>query len=269
MEKQFAVVTGASTGIGFELACQFGENNFDLLICSASDEIFEAQKDLEEMGFTVEAMKVNLASYAGVEKLAQKIFSYDRDIDALAINAGVGVGGDFTETDLKEEINLINLNIMSAVHLVKRILPDMKQRQHGKILFTSSISSQMASPFEAVYGASKAFITSFAQSIRNEVKDTGITVTILMPGATNTNFFHRAHMDDTKAGAEMKYENDPQEVARQGFNALMNGKDDVFAASLLTKMQGRALKYLPEKFKAKFHRKWSEPRTDVPGSAEQ
>lgn len=264
MEKLFAVITGASTGIGFELARQFGENGFDLLICSGSDEIFEAQKELEEMGFTVEAIKANLASYAGIENLYREIKKYERAPDALAVNAGVGVGGSFIETSLNEEINLINLNIVSAVHLVKRVLPDMLDQNEGRILFTSSISSQMPSPFEAVYGASKAFITSFAESIRNEVKDSNISITIMMPGATNTNFFHRAHMDDTKAGAEMKYDNDPAEVARQGFEALMAGKETVFAESFLTKLQGRALKFLPEKFKASFHRKWSEP-----GSAEQ
>lgn len=263
MEKLFAVITGASTGIGFELAKQFGQNGYELLICSGSDEIYLAKNELEEMGFTVEALKVNLAGYAGVESLYKRIQKSHKFPDAIAVNAGVGVGGEFTETNLQEEINLINLNIVSAVHLMKRVLPDMKTRQSGKILFTSSISSQMPSPFEAVYGASKAFITSFAESLRNELKDAGITVTILMPGATNTNFFHRAHMDDTKAGSEMKYENDPSEVARQGFEAMMAGKESVFAESLLTKLQGKALKYLPEKFKASFHRKWSEPQESV------
>lgn len=261
METSFAVVTGASSGIGFELAKQFGENGYELLICSGSDKIFEAQKELEELGYRVEAVKANLASYNGVENLFKQIQSYDKPVDAIAINAGVGVGGEFVETNLREEINLINLNVVSAVHLTKRILPEMKLHHSGKILFTSSIASQMPSPFEAVYGASKAFLTSFAESIRNEAKDYGVTVTLLMPGATNTNFFHRAHMDDTKAGAEMKYENEPSEVARQGFEALMAGKESVFSESLLTKIQGRALKFLPEKFKASFHRKWSEPHS--------
>lgn len=259
MENSFAVVTGASSGIGFELARQFGQNGFELLIVSSSDDIFDAQRELEEMGYTVEALKANLATYAGVENLYQHITRYGKILDALAINAGVGVGGAFTETDLKEEINVINLNIVSAVHLVKRVLPEMKERGHGRILFTSSIASQMPSPFEAVYGASKAFLTSFAESIRNEMKGFGVSVTVLMPGATNTNFFHRAGMDDTKAGAEMKYDNDPAAVAKQGFDALMSGKRSVFSESMLTKLQGYALKILPEKAKAQFHRKFSEP----------
>lgn len=260
--KSYAVITGASSGIGFELAKQFGTNGFDLLICSASDEIFEAQKDLEELGCSVEAVKANLATYSGVETLFKEIQSLEEAPEALVVNAGVGVGGGFTETDLKEEINLINLNIVSAVHLSKRVIPLMKDQGRGKILYTSSIASKMPSPYEAVYGASKAFLTSFAESLRNELKDSGLTVTILMPGATNTNFFHRAHMDNTKVGTEMKYSNEPEDVARQGFEATMNGKEAVFASSFMTKLQGYALKILPERAKAQFHRKWSEP-TDV------
>lgn len=263
MERELAVVTGASSGIGLELAKQFGMNDFDLLIASSTDEIFNAQSELQEMGYNVEAVKCNLATFAGVEELLQKISSTGRHVDALAVNAGVGIGGSFIETNLKEEINLINLNVISPVHLVKKILPEMKLRGEGKILFTSSIASQMPSPFEAVYGASKAFLTSFGESLQNELKGSGVSLTILMPAQTNTNFFHRAHMDDTKAN-QTKTQNDPAEVARQGFEALMNGKERVFSESLLTKIQGMALKVLPEKAKAQFHRKLSEP-----GSAQQ
>lgn len=258
MEQPFAVITGASSGIGLELAKQFGENGFELLIVSGSDEIFDSQIELEKMGCMVEAMKANLATYAGVENLCQRIESYGKPLDAIAINAGVGVGGGFTDTDLKDEINLINLNVISAVHLVKKILPEMKKQERGKILFTSSIASVMPSPFEAVYGASKAFLTSFAESIRNEMRDYGVTITILMPGPTNTKFFQRAGMEDTRA-SEKKEQNDPAEVAKQGFEALMAGKEKVFSESLLTKLQGVALKLLPEKAKAEFHRRMSEP----------
>lgn len=259
MENSLAVVTGASSGIGFELAKKFGQAGFELLIVSNSDDIFDAQKDLEEQGHLVEALKVNLATYSGVELLYQRIQSYDNELDAIAINAGVGLGGPFLETDLREEINIINLNIISAVHLLKRVLPEMKNRRKGRVLFTSSIASQMPSPFEAIYGASKAFLSSFAESLRNELKDSGITITVLMPGPTNTNFFRRAQMEDTKAGSEMKDLNDAAEVARQGFNALMEGKESLFSESLLTKIQGYALKILPQKAKAQLHRKWSEP----------
>lgn len=263
MEHSFAVITGASSGIGFELAKQFGAHGYDIMIVSNSDEIFSAQEDLEELGYNVEAVKANLATFAGVENLCDQIRASGKIPDAVAINAGVGVGGSFVETDLREEINLINLNIVSVVHLSKIILKDMIEKGSGKILFNSSIASLMPSPFEAVYGASKAFVSSFAESLRNEVKGTDITITVLMPGATNTNFFHRAHMDNTLAGTKMKKGNDPARVAEQGYEALMAGKERVVAESLLTKLQGFALKVLPTKARAQLHRKMSEPRPDL------
>lgn len=257
--RPFAVITGASTGIGFELARQFAQNGFDLLIASNSEAILDAQDELEVFGTDVECIEVNLATYKGVEILTETVKSYRRPVDVLVINAGVGIGGDFLDTNLREEINLINLNVISAVHLTKNLLGDMYDNGSGKILYTSSISSVMPSPFEAVYGASKAFISAFAESIRNEAKDHGVTVTILMPGPTNTNFFHRAHMDNTQVGSEGKFENDPVDVARQGYEAVMSGAESVFAASLVTKIQGWASKVLPERFKASYHRKMSEP----------
>ena len=261
MERLFGVVTGASTGIGLELARQFAENNYDLLICSASDDINDAQRELEVLGARVEVVKSDLATSEGVEKLIRAIKAYGAPLDAIAINAGVGLGGAFTETNLREEINLINLNILSAVHLTKSVLKDMVSAGHGKILFTSSISAVMPSSFEAVYGASKAFISSFGEALRNEVKDTGVTITMLMPGPTNTNFFHRAKMDDTKVGSKDKFENEPADVARQGFEAMLRGDESVFAASWKTKLQGWATKFIPESTKAQIHRKMSEPKS--------
>lgn len=260
--RPFAVVTGASTGIGYELAKQFAQNGFDLLIASESEAILEAQDTLEEFGTDVECMEVNLATHNGVELLTKAVRSYNRPVTVLAINAGVGVGGEFVTTKLREEINLINLNIISAVHLTKNLLGDMYKNGQGKILFTSSITASMPAPFEAVYGASKAFLNSFADAIRSEAKDHGVTVTILMPGSTNTNFFHRANLDNTQVGPEGKFENDPADVARQGFEAVMAGADRVFAASLKTKLQGWATRILPERIKANFHRKMSEPLSD-------
>jgi uncharacterized protein len=264
MENSFAVITGASSGIGFELARQFGAHGYDLLIVSNSNEIFSAQDDLENQGYSVDALKANLATYSGVENLYEQIRASGRPVDAIAINAGVGGGGEFTETDLREEINLINLNIVSVVHLTKRILSDMKSRGQGRILFNSSITSQMPSPFEAVYEGSKSFINSFAESLRKELKDSRISITVLMPGATDTNFIHRARIDDSNDGHEMKNYYDPAKVAEQGFEALMNGKERVFSESLLTKLQGYALKLFPVKAKAQLHRKMTGPGTGSP-----
>lgn len=193
-----------------------------------------------------------------METLYSQIKALGRPLDAIAINAGVGVGGEFArETDLKDELNLINLNVVSSVHLAKRIVRDMVEQGSGRILFTSSIASLMPGPFEAVYAASKAFIQSFSEALRNELKDTGVTVTALLPGPTDTNFFHRAGMDDTKAGSQKK--DDPAEVAKQGFEALMAGKDAVIAGSLMTKVQGAVSKVLPDTVNAEQHRQLTEP----------
>lgn len=257
--KRFAVVTGASSGIGLELARMFGENGFDLLIASASDRIHAAAEALRsKTGVSIQSVQTDLATYDGNEELYGAIKNAARPLDAIAINAGVGVSGDFArETELAAELNLIRLNVVSPVHLAKRVLPDMLERGKGRILFTSSIAGAMPAPFEAVYGASKAFLTSFAQAIRNEVKNTQITMTVLMPGATDTNFFHRAGMCDTKIGVSRK--DDPAEVARDGFEALMAGKDHVIAGSFKNRVQTAAGHTLPDQLVANLHRRMSEP----------
>ncbi|MEG4964365.1 MULTISPECIES: SDR family NAD(P)-dependent oxidoreductase [unclassified Microcoleus] len=258
LTRPLAVVTGASNGIGYELAKQFAQNGFDLLVTSTGPSINEAALAFEKLGVQVETVQADLATYDGVETLYNKIKATGRSVDAIAINAGVGVGGDFArETDLKDELNLINLNVVSSVHLAKRVVKDMVDRHQGRILFTSSIAALMPGPFEAVYAASKAFVHSFSEALRNELKDTGVTVTSLMPGPTDTNFFHRAGMDDTKAGADRK--DDPAMVAKQGFEALMAGKDSIVAGSLKTKLQGTASKVLPDTANAEQHRQLTEP----------
>ena len=255
---RFAVVTGASSGIGYELAKQFAQNGFDLLINSANERIREAARSLEDLGVPVQAVQADLADYEGNEQLYEAIRSARRPVDAIAINAGVGVSGDFArQTDLEDELNLIQLNVISPVYLAKRVLKDMVAAGSGRILFTSSIAGTMPAPFEAVYGASKAFLSSFAQAIRNELKDTGVTVTTLMPGATDTEFFDRAGMEDTKLGASQK--DDPAQVARQGFEALMAGKDHVVAGSFKNKLMAVAGHALPDPVVAEMHRKQSEP----------
>ncbi|MBD0268040.1 MAG: SDR family NAD(P)-dependent oxidoreductase [Cyanobacteria bacterium Co-bin8] len=258
--RPLAVVTGASSGIGYELAKQFAENGFDLLITATGPSINEAAQTLQELGANVKTVQSDLSTYEGVEILYQEIVSASRPVDAIAINAGVGVGGEFArETDLRDELNLLNLNVVSTVHLAKRVVKDMVDRGEGRILFTSSIASIMPGPFEAVYAASKAFTHSFAEALRNELKDTGVTVTSLMPGPTDTNFFDRADMDDTLADSGLK--DDPAEVAKQGFEALMSGKDSIIAGSFMTKLQGNVAKVLPDTVKTALHRQIAEPRS--------
>jgi uncharacterized protein len=258
--RPLAVVTGASSGIGLELAKQFAQNGYDLLITAEDQGITSAAATLKSLGAQVETQQLDLAKYEGVEALYKAITSTGHPVDAIAINAGVGVGGRFADqTDLQAELNLINLNVVSSVHLAKRIVHDMLQRGEGRVLFTSSIAATAAGPFEAVYAASKAFLFSFSEALRNELKDTGVTVTALMPGPTETNFFHRAGMDDTKVGTSSKA--DPADVAREGFEALMAGKDHVIAGTFMTKLQGAMSDLVPETLKAEQHGRMAEPRS--------
>lgn len=259
-ERPLAVVTGASSGIGYELANQFAANGYDLLICAEEPGIQEAAASLRTGGTNVHAVQIDLASYEGVERLYDEIKTRGVPVDAIAINAGVGVGGDFArETDLKDELAMINLNVVSTVHLAKRIARDMVARGKGRILITASVAGTMPTPLSAVYGATKAFDLSFAASLRHELKDTGVTVTALLPGPTDTEFFERAGIEDTKL-AEEALQNSPADVAKQGFDALIAGKDRVFAATALnTKLQGMAARFMPESAKAEMHKKKTEP----------
>jgi short-subunit dehydrogenase len=252
--KERAVITGGSSGIGLELAKEFARRGFNLVICAEDPGIEKAASELRQLGAEVQAIQVDLASYDGVEKFYAQV---PQPIDIIAINAGVGVGGDFVrETDLKAELNLINLNVASTVHLAKLVLKDMVARDRGRVLFTASIASTAPGPFEAVYAASKAFVFSFSEALRNELQDTEITVTALMPGATETNFFHRAGMDQTKVGLSEK--DDAAEVARQGVEALLSNKDRVVAGSFRNKLFAAAGSIAPESA-AELHRKQAEP----------
>jgi short-subunit dehydrogenase len=259
-KRPLAVVTGASSGIGFELARVFAENGYDLFIASGSPSIHRAAERIQSEGAHVQSVEANLARYDGVERLWNAIQSTNRPVDAIAINAGVGIGGDFTrETDLDAELDMIALNVSSVVHLAKRVLPGMVARGRGRVLITSSIAGTMPTPLEAVYGATKAFDLWFSRSLRAELKDTGVTVSALQPGPTNTNFFHRAKMDNTQVGREGKFTNDPRDVALQGYQAMMAGKDHVFSSSVKTKLEGELGQFVPESFKAEQHRKMAEP----------
>jgi short-subunit dehydrogenase len=257
--NEFAVVTGASSGIGFELAKQFAEHGYDLLVCAEDAAIDQAAADLRRDGQNqVISVRADLATFNGVEELYAAILESGRPVDAIAINAGRGIGGDFVRmTDLDDELNVIAVNVTSTVHLAKRVLPDMVSRGSGRVLFTSSIASMMPGTYQAVYNASKSFVQSFAEALRAELNDTDVVVTSLMPGPTDTNFFHRAEMDDTKVGASKK--DDPALVAKQGFDALMEGKEKVVGGSTKTKVQGAASKIMPDKAKAAMHRKMAEP----------
>lgn len=259
MADKLAVVTGASSGIGYNLAKVFAENGFDLIIASAGERLEKAAADFTAMGVNVTPVQADLATYDGVDELWQTVEASGRKLDAIAINAGVGLGGNFAETDLDKEINMVRLNVEGTMHIAKHAVKKMVGQRDGKILITASIASEMVAPKEAVYSATKAFDLSFAKSIREELEGTGVTVTALQPGPVDTDFFNRAEMGDTKVGTEGKKESEPYDVAKQGFEALMKGEKHVYSANWKTKLEGSMMNFVPDAVKSSMHEKMLEP----------
>lgn len=256
-QPQLALITGASSGIGFELAKQFAQAGYDLVVAADDDGIHDVPAKLAEFGVAVQPVQVDLRTPEGVEHLFQSTIEGDRILAAAALNAGTGRGEMFLKSELDEDFNIIDLNVRSTVHLAKLVLRDMANRDRGKLLFTSSIVAGMPGPYQPLYNASKSFIQSFAEAIRHELQDTAITVTALMPGPTDTNFFHRAKMEDSLIGKMPK--DDPAKVARQGFEALMRGDQKVVASSLSSKLMGAANSVLPDSVKAAANKVISRP----------
>ncbi|MDG4786710.1 SDR family NAD(P)-dependent oxidoreductase [Micromonospora sp. WMMD1102] len=255
--RPLALVTGASTGIGYELAKEFARNGFDLVLVAENEQIRQAARDVEALGATVEAVQADLATPTGVQQAYDRVAATGRPLDALVVNAGIGVNGRFAESDLADELRLVDLNVRSAVHLAKLGIPPMVARGAGRVMFTSSIAATQPGPFEAGYAASKAFLLSFSEALHNELKDSGVTVTALMPGATETEFFDRADMRDTRLGAAPK--DDPAKVARHGFEAMMAGRDHVVAGSVHNRLLAGAAKLVPERVKAELHSRLARP----------
>jgi short-subunit dehydrogenase len=194
-------------------------------------------------------VRADLGTYGGVEDLWKQVEEIGRPLDVAVLNAGMSIGGAFaTDTDLEDELKLIALNVNAVVHLAKRVTPAMLARGAGRILITSSISALTPTPYETVYGPTKAFGYSFAQSLREELRDTGVTVTALLPGATDSDFHARAGMGSTSIGKGRK--NDKRQVAKQGVDALIAGKDEVVGGDAGTKRQAFISRFLPESFKA-------------------
>jgi short-subunit dehydrogenase len=254
--RRFAVVTGASTGIGLELARCCAQGGYDLLIAADEGEILAAAEELRGIGGEVEAVQADLATVEGVDKLYAAI--QGRPVDALLANAGRGLGKGFLDEDFAEARRVIDTNITGTVYLVQKVGRDMRQRGQGRILITGSIAGFMPGSFQAVYNGSKAFLDSFSFAIRNELKDSGVSVTCLMPGATETEFFHRAKLMDTKIGQEEKA--DPADVAKVGFEAMEDGEGGVIAG-WKNKLQVAMSSVMPAEMLAEQHRKMAAPGT--------
>ncbi|GGK71530.1 SDR family NAD(P)-dependent oxidoreductase [Ornithinimicrobium pekingense] len=255
-----AVVTGASTGIGREIARELASRGYDLVVCADEPQIEHAAAAVMSGTTTATAVQADLATEDGVRLLVDRVRDLGRPVDALVLNAGVAAGGPFLETSWAEDARLVALNVNHVLAVAKELLPDMVRRGRGQVLVTSSIAATMPGPWYATYAASKAFLHSFAQALRFELKDTGVTVTSLLPGPTDTMFFERAGMQDTEVYDTTK--DDPAEVARDGVEAMLEGADAVVAGSLRNKVQALATNLLPEQVKARLHASLTKEKDD-------
>jgi short-subunit dehydrogenase len=254
MTGSLAVVTGASTGIGFELAKCCAQNGFDLVIAADEPAINAAADKLRPHGNVVDAVEADLATTEGVEKLYASVAG--RPVELLFANAGRGLGKGFLDQDFDQVRRVVDTNITGTLYLLQKIGRDMRSRKRGRILITGSIAGFMPGTYQAVYNGTKAFLDSFSFALRAELKDTGVTVTCLMPGATETDFFERADMLDTKIGQSNK--DDPAEVAKIGFDAMMRGDGDI-VSGWQNKLRTAIASVTPAGRLAEAHRRMAEP----------
>jgi short-subunit dehydrogenase len=255
-ERPLAIVTGASSGIGFELARRCAASGFDLVIGADEPAIHEAAKRLRESGADVVPCEVDLATTEGVDTLCGTCAG--RTVDALLANAGRGLGSAFLDQDFARIRQVIDTNVTGTLYLIHRVGRQMRDWGRGRILITGSIAGLMPGTYQAVYNGTKALLDSFSYALRAELKDSGVTVTCLMPGATETEFFERADMLDTKVGTEKKQS--PEDVARIGFEAMMKGDGDV-VAGWGNKLRAAISHVVPSTVLAEQHRKVAAPGT--------
>lgn len=252
--KGLALVTGASSGIGYELAHCCAQEGYDLLVVADRPEIESKAAVLRGLGVEVASLEADLSTREGVSALMEA--AGGRAVDLLLANAGHGLGQAFLDQDFDDVCHVIDTNVTGTLDLVQRVGRSMRARGEGRILLTGSIAGYMPGSFSAVYNGTKAFVDNFSAALRNELKDTGVTVTCLMPGATDTDFFERAGMEDTKVGQQEK--DDPADVARVGFDAMMRGEGDV-VSGFKNKLQTTMANVTPNSVLAERHRKLAEP----------
>lgn len=251
--RSLAIVTGGSSGIGLELAKQFAQNDFDVAVTGSSDRVYAAADALRNLGVEAYPHKADASTYEGVESFWNFVTDLGRPVEAAALNVGVGQGGAFVDNTLEDEFRLIAINITGTVHLAKRVVQHMVPNKRGRILITSSVSATLPTPYETVYGPSKAFGYMFAESLREELRETGVTVTALLPGATDSNFHKNAGMSTSAIDSGKK--NDKTLVATQALDALMNDVDHVIGGDEETRQQVIENRRTPEPVKAARHAK--------------
>lgn len=261
MADKFAIITGASTGIGFELATLAAQDGYDILVVADEALINDAARDFEQFGTSVQAVEADLSTIEGVDKLLAA--ANGRRIDVLCANAGRGLGHGFLDQKVADWRHVVDTNITGTAYLLQRVLPDMVARNDGKVLVVGSVAGYIPGAFQAVYNGTKAFIDSFTEALRNELKDAdGVTISTLMPGPVDTEFFARGDLLDTQVGSDPN-KRSAEDVAKDGWKALMSGKPSVFSG-WTTKIQGVLANVVPGSVLAEQHRKMAEP-----GSADQ
>lgn len=253
MANKLAIVTGASSGIGLELARIAAADGYDLII-AADEEMDNIVTELSASGVAVDTVVADLAEFAGVDRVFDA--AHGRRVDVVCANAGTGTGGAFLDQRTELWRHSIDTNVTGTVYLLQRTLTDMIARNDGRILVTGSIAGYIPGAFNAVYNATKAFVDNFTDALRNEIKDSEVTLTTLLPGATDTEFFERAGMEDTNVGRAQK--DDPAKVARDGWKALMAGKARI-TSGLHNKLQVAASGLAPPAILAEMHRGLAEP----------
>lgn len=257
-QRPLALVTGGSSGIGFEVAKQFAQNGFDVAISGSSDKVFDAAKALEKLGAQAYPHKADASTYEGVEGFWTFVENLGRKVDSAALNVGIGLGGAFKDTDLDDEMRMIAINVTGTVHMAKRVVHHMVPNKHGRILIVSSLSATQPTPYETVYGPTKHFGFAFAESLREELREDGITVTALLPGATDSKFHSNAGMDNTSFVSMQK--NDKTLVAKQGFEAMMANMDHIVGGNSATQQQAIDNRMTPEPVKAARHARSARPQ---------
>jgi short-subunit dehydrogenase len=238
-------VTGASTGIGRALAHELAARGHDLVVAADETRIEGVRGELAEETEAV-AVQVDLSTHEGVEELHRRTLALGRPIAVAALNAGIGTNGSFDQTSLEDDLRVVDLNVRSTVHLAKLVVRDILDAGEGRLLITSSIAAVSPGPYQATYNASKAFVHSFAEAIRHELKDTGVSVTSLMPGPTDTDFFARAGMEDDTRLGRTDLKDDPAEVAKDAIDGLLAGKASVVSGSFLNRLQAELGTHLPD-----------------------
>ncbi|HNP22870.1 MAG TPA: SDR family oxidoreductase [Panacibacter sp.] len=236
-KPNYVLITGGTSGIGYELAKLFAQEGYNLVIVARDLAELENTAAGFSQQYEVEVVKIckDLFDTRNAFALYEEVLDKGIEVSILVNDAGQGQYGKFIDTDIQRELDIIQLNISSLVVLTKLFVKDMLQRGNGKILNLSSIASKVPGPFQSVYHGTKAFVQSFTEAIRAELKDCGITVTALLPGATDTDFFNKAGMQESKIVQEGQLD-DPAKVARDGFDALMSG-DDKVVSGFKNKMQ--------------------------------